>query len=95
MPLKLWHGLILVVVLAASAVNWIIAVREHHDLGYVKPNHSDFYSPYYVQRNLRTHSRIDRRGVQREILIVGFGFIAWFSGWFTATQKAKAQPRPV
>lgn len=90
MTLKIWHAAIIVFVLAASAVNLVVVAREHRDLGYAKPRASDLYAPYYIKQNLRNHALINRRGIRREILIVGFAGIAWFFGWFSASQKAKA-----
>ena len=89
MTLRTWHAVILGFVLVATAINVIVVATEHRQLGPPKTRASDIYAPYYVERNQRVHSFINRRGTQREILILGFGFIAWFSGWFSATQKAK------
>ena len=89
MTLRAWHIVILVFVIIASAINVISVVTWHQQLGPPKIRASDIYAPYYVRRNQRMHNFINRRGAQREILILGFGFIAWFSGWFSATQKAK------
>lgn len=89
MTLKAWHVLIILFVLAASGVNLFYVAREHRELGRPITRASDLYAPYYIKRNLRMHGFINRRGVQREILVLGFAGIAWFSGWFTATQKAK------
>ena len=89
MTLRVWHTVILGFMLIASAVNVIAVVLEHRELGPPKTRAGDLYTPYYVTRNDRMHGFINRRGVQSEILIVGFAGIAWFSGWFSATQKAK------
>ncbi|MBV8727291.1 MAG: hypothetical protein JO233_05865 [Candidatus Eremiobacteraeota bacterium] len=89
MTLRVWHTVILGFVIVATAANVIAVALEHQELGPAKTRAGDLYTPYYVARNNRMHGYINRRGVQREVLIVGFAGIAWFSGWFSATQKAK------
>jgi len=89
MTLKVWHAVVLVFVLCASAVNAVVVIRQHQQLGGPKTRPNDFYASYYMRRNERLHGFINRRATQREILILGFAGIAWFSGWFSATQKAK------
>jgi len=89
MTLKTWHAVILGFVLIATAVNVIAVVAQHKELGSAHTRSGDIYAPYYVEHNRRLHTFVNRRAAEREILILGFAFIAWFSGWFSATQKAK------
>ena len=89
MTLKVWHAVVLGFVLIATAVNVIAVVAQHQELGPPHTRRADLYAPYYVEHNHKLHAFVNRRGAEREILILGFAFIAWFAGWFSATQKAK------
>ena len=89
MTLKVWHAVVLGFVIIATAVNAVAVMAQHKELGDAHTRSSDIYAPYYVEHNHRMHRFVNRRGAEREVLILGFAFIAWFSGWFSATQKAK------
>ncbi len=89
MTLKAWHAVILGFVIVATTINVIAIVAQHQELGVPHTRTSDIYAPYYIEHNQKLHGFVNRRGAERELLILGFAFIAWFSGWFSATQKAK------
>jgi len=89
MTLRSWHAVVLGFVFIATAINVIAVMAQHQELGAPHTRMYDVYAPYYIQHNRRMHTLVNRRGAERELLICGFAFIAWFSGWFSATQKAK------